>query len=249
MGNASPARGIWCLLGESATAARYAVAGFDWVLLDMQHGAYDRSRVVDTLRLRTEAWPRTLVRVPGLDAAAIGSALDAGARGVVVPLVDGAADARAAVDAALYPPLGRRSWGPLEPLWGRDAPTRDEANNRTEVWLMIETRGGLDELEEIVAVPGVTSIFVGPYDLSLALGITLEELLAAPDEDAPLRRILAACRAAGIRCGAFGGEPGKAARLLELGFDDVSVATDAGAIDAGAASVLGAAPAQGAGGY
>ena len=245
----SPARGIWFMLGESATAARLAGAGFDWAVLDMQHGTYDRTGVLESLRLQSHALPRTLVRVPSLDAAAIGSALDAGSSGVIVPLIDSAEDARTAVATALYPPLGRRSWGPIAPLWGRSAPTAEEANARTEVWVMVETRAALDQVEQIAAVPGVTSIFVGPFDLSLALGTTVDELLTAEDDYAPLRRILAASGAAGIRCGAFGGEPGKAARLLELGFDDVAVATDAVAIDAGAASVLGDAPAARAGGY
>ena len=97
------------MLGESGTAGRLAIAGFDWMLLDMQHGVYDRSRVIETLRLRTDAWARPLVRVPSLDAAAVGAALDAGAHGVIVPLVDSAADAQRAVESALYPPLGRRS--------------------------------------------------------------------------------------------------------------------------------------------
>src|SRR3954469_17119291 len=138
----TPGRGIWCLLGECGTATRLAMAGFDWLLLDMQHGAYDRARGVDTLRLSTAAWARPLVRVPALDPAAIGAVLDAGAHGVIVPLFDSAADAQRAVEVALYPPLGGRSWGPLEPLWRRQAPTADEANARTEVWVMVETRGG-----------------------------------------------------------------------------------------------------------
>ncbi len=230
---------MWCLLGESGTTARVAQAGYDWVLLDGQHGAFDRSRVTDVLRHRTDAWSRVLVRPPGLDTASIGAALDAGADGVVVPLIDSAADARAAADAALYPPAGRRSWGPLTPMWGRDAPPPDAANRRIELWVMIETRGALDELDAIVATPGVTAVFVGPNDLSLALGITMDELLADSRANAPLTRIVAACRGAGIRCGAYAAEPAMAARFAELGFDDLAVATDVAALDAGAALLKG----------
>lgn len=237
--------GMWCVLGEIATTARLATAGYDWLLLDAQHGAFDRSRVIESLRLRSEDWAPVLVRVPALDFAAIGAALDAGAQGVMVPMVDSAAEARAAAEAALYPPLGRRSWGPIMPLWGRPAPTSSEANERVEVWVMVETRRALDEVEQIAAVPGVTALFVGPNDLALALGTSREELLADTGDDAPLRRVVEACRRAGVRSGAFGGDPATAARLVAIGFNDVAVTTDAGALDAGAAAMLGAeAPAR-----
>lgn len=226
------------MLGESATTARLAGAGYDWLLLDGQHGVFDRSRVIEVLRHRRESWSRVLVRVPRLDAADIGAALDADADGIVVPLVDSASDARAAVHAALYPPAGGRSWGPIAPFWGRDAPEPAVANQRIEVWVMIETSGALDELEEILAVPGVTSAFVGPNDLALALGMTVDELLADSRDDSPLARIRAVSRAAGIRCGAYAAAPAMAARFAELGYDDLAVATDVDALDAGAAVLL-----------
>jgi 4-hydroxy-2-oxoheptanedioate aldolase len=237
--SSTPVRsGAWCLLGEPLTSARVAALGFDWVCLDAQHGAFGDASLLETLRT-LPAGTASVVRVASLDAAAIGRALDAGAGTVIVPLIDTAAQAAAAVDAAFYPPRGRRSWGPITPLWNVAAPGAADAE--TGLWIMVESRQALDELDAILAVPGITGVFVGPYDLALTLGITLDELLAAPDEAAPLRRIVAACAAAGIAAGAFAGEPVKAARLAELGFADVVVATDAGLLEAGARAVLGAA--------
>jgi 4-hydroxy-2-oxoheptanedioate aldolase len=167
-------------------------------------------------------------------AAAIGRATDVGAQIVIVPLVDDADAARRAVSAVAYPPLGERSWGPLTPLWGVEAPQARQTAQTAQLWAMIETYGAMEHLDEILAVDGISAAFVGPYDLSLALGMDFEDLIAAPDETAPLRRIVAACKRAGISAGAFAGNPALAERLEELGFDQLAVTTDVGIIDAGA---------------
>jgi 4-hydroxy-2-oxoheptanedioate aldolase len=103
---------------------------------------------------------------------------------------------------------------------------------------MIETAEALADLDAILAVDGIDGVFVGPYDLSIALGVTLEELLAASAPDAPLRRIAAACAAAGVRAGAFAGTPARGAQLAALGFTNLAIATDTGILDVGAASML-----------
>jgi 4-hydroxy-2-oxoheptanedioate aldolase len=239
MDSSSVQPGAWCVLGETGVASALATAGFDWVCLDAQHGLFDRAAVAATLARRTDAWCRVLVRAPANDAAFIGAALDCGATGVIVPLIESVEAARSAVAAALYPPLGRRSWGPLAPLWQATAPGPDAANAAAEVWVMIETAAGLAAVDEILATPGLTGVLVGPYDLSLGLGLTREAMLDARGDTDPLPSITRAARSAGIRTAAFGGGAELTALLDPFDFDAIAVTTDAAALAAGAAMALG----------
>ena len=239
------ADGVWCRLGEPRTTVRIASSGVDWLCLDAQHGAFDDAAVVATMQalavLRER--PPIAVRVAEVSDTLIGRALDAGADVVIVPMVETADDARTAAAAAHYPPAGRRSWGPMADLWGGEVPSTAEA--RPELWVMIETRAGLEEVERILAVPGVAGVFVGPFDLAIGLGVELADLLAADAPGDPLPAIVAAARRAGRSAGAFAGDPVRAERLRSLGFDRVAVATDLSLIAAGAAAVLGSgAPAR-----
>jgi len=225
-------------MGDVGTTRRIAAAGFDWLCLDQQHGLLDRARLAEIVRGLGDGGTEIAVRVAALNAAEIGFALDIGATIVIIPMIEHADDARAAVNAALYPPRGRRSWGPISPLWMRDAPPAAEAHRRTRVWAMIETRGALDQLDGIIQVDGLDGVFLGPNDLSLALGTTLDALLADSRSDAPLPRIVAACRRAGLALGAYGADAGRTARLAELGFEFIAVTTDVAIVDAGAALAL-----------
>jgi len=113
------------------------------------------------------------------------------------------------------------------------------ANAGVFLAVMVETASALADVEAIAATPGVDAVFVGPFDLSLALGTDVTALLADGEPSAPLPRVVAACRAAGVRAGAYAGEPDRAARLLELGFDWVAVTTDHAAVAAGAQAAMG----------
>jgi 4-hydroxy-2-oxoheptanedioate aldolase len=233
-----PLLGVWATLGEPRFTRELATAGAGWVGLDAQHGHFDDRALRETLRQRDAGSAPMLVRVASREAALIGRALDAGADGVVVPLVDSVADAQAAVAASHYPPLGARSWGPLHgslPAYGPGSDTGKHAVPLCAV--MIETAAGLDAVELIAAVPGVDMIFVGPFDLSLALGLTVDELLAARSVDAPLPRITRACAAAGILAGAYAGTPERAALLAAAGFGWIAATTDAGLLALGAESL------------
>lgn len=233
------ANGVWCMLGEPLTVAQIAQSGFDWICLDAQHGAFDDAAVVATMQTLAvlPERPVVAVRVSELSAAAIGRSLDAGADIVIVPMIESVEQAEAAVKAAHYPPLGQRSWGPLGGLWGAQTP--DASSASTEVWVMLETRAGVAAAEDILAVDGVAGVFVGPFDLSLALDTQLPTLLAGADPRDPLPEIVRAARHADVRVGAFAGETGRAQRLRELGFEAIAVATDATLLAHGAAVVLG----------
>jgi 4-hydroxy-2-oxoheptanedioate aldolase len=243
-----PSSGVWAQIDSPAVVAALASVGFDWVCLDAQHGLFDRAAVAAALRSGVAATP-IVVRVSSNSAAEIGAVLDAGASGVIVPLVDTVHDARLAVASSFYPPLGSRSWGPLAGLWNAPVPTAPEANSRVACAVMIETAAALAEATSIASVPGVAMLFVGPFDLALALGLTLDELLADETEASPLTRVVAAARTAGISTGAFAGTPERGALLRRRGFDHVVVATDSGLLAAGAAAALGTPPAPGHGSY
>lgn len=225
--------GVWSLLGEPRTAAALEHAGFDWVLLDQQHGHFDDAAVRATLALRREHRVPILVRPRANDAGLIGRALDAGADGVLVPLVESAAEAAAAVAAAHHPPRGIRSWGPLPGLERTDGV--DGRPPAPFVGVMVETAAGLADVAAIAATPGVDLVFVGPFDLSLSLGTTVDELLADEREEAPLPRILAACAAAGVASGAFGAVVPRARTFVRLGFTWVVAVLDTGVLAAGGA--------------
>lgn len=167
--------GLWCTFDDPKITRLAAEAGFDYLTVDLQHGFNTWANLNETLRALRDVDPSVLVRVPANREEFITRALDAGADGVVVPMVETAADAELAVDSALYPSLnqnqigGRRSFGPLWADYDGSGNT-DEVNARTVVAVQIETAKGLENVREIAAVPGISALYVGPYDLALSLG-------------------------------------------------------------------------------
>lgn len=222
-----PLLGTWATLGEPRLTHELSRAGLGWVGLDAQHGHFDDRSIRDALGGRTADGAPMLVRVAANDAALIGRALDAGADGVIVPLVSSVADAEAAVAASHYPPYGARSWGPLHGSRPAYSPGSDGGKHAVPLCsVMIETADALDAVEDIAAAPGVDMIFVGPFDLSLALDLDVDDLLSSRDEGAPLPRIVRACSAAGIKAGAYAGSPERAVLLAEAGFHWIASTTD-----------------------
>lgn len=230
--------GVWCTDASPGAIHRLSQMQFDWVALDMQHGRYDRRDLIEAAR----GWDTTaallVVRVPSSEFTGIGLALDVGADVVIVPQVDTPADAQASVDAARYPPAGRRSFGQLQPIWGAAARDPADANTDTCCAVMIESATALDNVEGIAAVPGVGMLFVGPNDLSLSLGTTISHLLDDQSKTSALQRIVDAARANNIPAGAFGGDPGTARRFSDRGFTFVACATDGWLLHQGAQSAF-----------
>ena len=226
MGFGGPSNGVWCDDASPGMVARLAGLGFDWVCLDAQHGGYSRSEIIDVARSFPAGPAELVVRVPSCDFAAIGAALDAGAGAVIIPQIESAAEARLAVAATFYPPVGERSWGQLGRIWGAATLTADEANSSTTCAVMIESAAALESVDEIAAVDGVDQLFVGPYDLSLTLGTTVPALLDDDSEASPLSRIMQAAAAHGRTVGGFAGTPELAERFRERGISCVAVASD-----------------------
>ena len=242
--------GAWLTLTEPRAGYLLAGAGFDWLCVDEQHGGAGPADTVALIGAAAAAAgaagvgaasgaasgadpgaipaaPEVLVRVPWNRPEHIGRALDSGARGVIVPMVESAGEAADAAAACRYPPRGRRSWGPSRTGYAVPAAGAvTESNDRVLCLVMVETPAALDRVEEIAAMPGVDGIFVGPFDLSIALGRPVDEVLADGGPDAPLPRIAAACRAAGVLAGAYAGSVKRAAALRERGFDLLAVASD-----------------------
>ncbi|XVX20606.1 HpcH/HpaI aldolase family protein [Actinomycetota bacterium] len=225
----TPRLGVWSSLGEPRVAVELGRTGFDWVCLDAQHGIHDDRTVRETIERRRDGDAPIVVRVLDNSPAHIGRALDAGADGVIVPMVQDGEQARAAVAATHHPPLGTRSFGPTGGIRYPDRPF---------CAVMIETAEALERVDEIASTPELDMIFLGPFDLSLALGRNVDELVADHGESAPLPTVLRACRRAGILSGTYAGNPNRGRVLREHGFDWMAITSDVDLLHAGAASAL-----------
>ncbi len=185
------ALGAWLSVPSSIAAETVAVTGFDYVCVDMQHGLVDYSDSVLMLQAITTGSSTPLVRVPENQSGHIGKALDAGAMGVIVPMVNSVEECEAAVRAARYAPEGSRSYGPTRVRSVEGADYYEHANRTVAVIPMIETVAAVEAIEGILAVEGVDAIYVGPGDLSISLG--LPPANEEPEFHAALDTIVAAC--------------------------------------------------------
>src|ERR1700730_1136475 len=154
----------------SFTAEVMAHAGFDWMCIDLQHGLIGYQEMLAMLQAVAVANVPALVRVPWNDPAWIMKALDAGAAGVIVPLVNSADEAAAAGGACRYPPDGYRSWGPTRAALGSPNFSPELANSSVVCAVMVESVPALERLDEIVSVPGVDAVFIGPRASAISLG-------------------------------------------------------------------------------
>lgn len=222
-----PVVGYWVVLDAPAATERLAGAGYDYLVLDGQHGLIGSSGLLTGLiAVDAAAQAVGLVRVEANLPTPIGRALDAGAAGVIVPLIDTAEEAAAAVAAARYPPAGFRSYGPMRSSL-RIGPAPAVANASTVVLAMVETPLGLANVEAIAATPGLDGIYIGPSDLTLAVGgESPSDPAVAPQFDEALVRIREACEANGIAAGIHTDSGQIAASRLAAGFTFVTVSCD-----------------------
>jgi len=220
--------GFWLSLGSPTIAECAARAGLGTVVFDCQHGLWTRDGLHAAIGL-VSGKSVPVVRVSQNSQSAIGYALDAGAEGVFVPLVETADEAAAAVKWTQYPPHGKRSGGGVRPLWefGRYL---DWSRKGLFVGLMIETRQGVERLEEILDVPGIDMILIGSGDLALSyLGSSEESYSAVYDT---IHAILRTCNAAGVPCGCFTNRQEDREDFLRAGGsfvvvgDDISIVYD-----------------------
>jgi 4-hydroxy-2-oxoheptanedioate aldolase len=219
----------WCSIGNAFTAEIMAAQGYDSITVDLQHGALDYSSLLPMLQAMRASGVTPMARVPWLEPGIIMKALDAGAYGIVCPMISGAAEAAEFVSYMRYPPLGQRSFGPTRATFAAGADYGARANDEMLAFAMIETRQGMENLDEIAATPGLDGLYVGPADLTLGLapgrlapGFDREE----PEMVSALKQIVAACKANGIRAAVHCGTPEYAARAIGWGFDMTTVSGD-----------------------
>lgn len=233
-----PVVGYWVVLDSPVSTERVARLGYDYVALDAQHGLMGYTGWLHGLMAIDAAGAAGIVRVPANNAAFIGQALDAGAAGVIVPLVNNAEEAAAAVQAVRYPPHGMRSYGPMRSAL-RIGPKPAEADATVLCLAMIETPEGLANVKEICAVPGIDGVYVGPSDLCLAVG---GKFPADPDVDEEFNAALVTIREAAQDAGVIAAihtASGEIARQrISEGFTLVTVASDLTHLEAAAADHL-----------
>ncbi|WP_290056470.1 HpcH/HpaI aldolase family protein [Amycolatopsis solani] len=219
--------GYWVVLASPVSTERLARLGWDYVCLDGQHGLLGYSDLLQNLMAVDAGGSAGMGRGAANDPTPIGRALDAGARGIIVPLVDSAEQAASAVRAARYPTSGGvRSYGPMRSAL-RIGPRPAEADAGTVVLAMIETPEGLRNVEEICATPGLDGVYVGPSDLCLAVGGAYPGDPAVADEfAAALARGARAAADAGVAAGIHTRDGAPAARRLGEGYTLATVASD-----------------------
>lgn len=210
--------GGWATLDGTASAELLAASGLDWVLVDLQHGVLNVDRLPDVIRAVEVGGAQPVVRVPSRDAATIMRALDFGAVGVVVPLVNTAEDAAAAVSATRYPPFGTRSFGPARPV-GHDSRT----DSPPLCLPMIETAAGLAAVDEIAATDGVDGLLVGAVDLGLSLGLGHA---GGAELDAAVDRVIEACMRHDITAVAVAADEPHARALVARGVRMLTLVAD-----------------------
>ncbi len=228
--------GVWLMSPSVVTAEAAARSGFDFVCADLQHGVLDDMSLVGVVQAALLGGTRIVSRVAWNDPVHIGKALDAGCEGVIVPMVNSAEEAAAAVRSSRYAPVGWRSFGPLMAGMRRDG-YATAANDTIAVIPMIETAAALRNLDEILAVPGIDAVYVGPDDLGLSLGLPVGTRDEHPVFAEAMQTVLDGCRRHGVVPGTHA-TGGWASRRVEQGFQLLAAISDVGAMEAGLADAL-----------
>lgn len=231
----------WCGIPHPMVAGMLArEPGFGSVVLDMQHNPMDFTTALQGIPLVAAAGKPCVVRIPVGEFQTASRLLDAGASGIIAPMINSVEDARRFVEFTKFPPLGGRSWGPVGAmmLTGLSAPDYFRTANEFCLTLaMIETREALDIVDDILAVEGIDGIFIGPSDLSIGLsaGKVLDPLSA--EVNAALDHAAARARAAGKFAGSFTATGERAADNAKRGYQFVSIGSDTIFLKAGAAAL------------
>ena len=228
----------WLSVANGFTAELMARQGFDALCVDLQHGLSEMSDVAPMLQAISQTETVPVVRVAWNEPAAIMKALDLGAYAIIVPLVNTAEEAAMAVSACRYPPVGMRSSGPVRAAHYGGTDYMKHANDEIVVMAMIETKEGLANLDAICATPGLDAVYIGPSDLSFALGLPPRGDNPDPLHIATCDKILAAAHKHGIKCVMHCAGAAFAAGAVKRGFDMVMLTSDMSCMIAGARAEL-----------
>ena len=218
----------WLAIPSGFTAEVMAQAGWDSLTVDIQHGVQDYQSMVACFQGMQPHGVTPMVRVPWNEPGIIGKVLDGGAKGVICPMVNTEAEARALVSACRYPPKGTRSFGPIRSgIYGAAADT-NAANDDVLVIPMIETKTALENLEAIVRVPGVDGIYIGPSDLSLSLGMEPKQDREEPEFLEIIDRIRNTAQKAGVKVGIHTMTGAYSKKMFARGFNLATIMNDSG---------------------
>ncbi len=230
----------WLAIPASFSAEVMAHQGFDSLTVDMQHGVIDYQTAVTMLQAISTTPVMPLARVPWNDPGRLMKILDAGVYGVICPMINTRAQAEALVGACKYPPRGFRSWGPVRASIYAGADYGDRANDDVIVMPMIETAEAVQNLDEILSVPGVDAIYVGPSDLSLALGCKPRLDQTDPPVVEAQQKIAEACKRHGVVAGIHNSTAAYALKMIAAGYQFVTLASDSRFLAAKAAEEVAA---------
>lgn len=229
--------GAWISLRDPLIAETAASLGFDYVCIDLQHGLNDYDGVVNALAAMAGTAPTPLVRVPWNEPGIIGRVLDAGAAGVIIPMVNSVEEAHRAASACHYWPSGTRSFGPIG-LGARGGFKGTEAANENVICIpMIETREAVDSIDAILDVPGIDAVYVGPADLSITYGLRPGMDQTDEEWNAAIGSIVASCAAHEVIAGVHSAAS-LAGKRAGQGFRMITVGSDLGSIAAGLSADL-----------
>ena len=229
----------WLSIPNSFSAETMAHQGWDTLTIDMQHGMIDYAAMVPMLQAISTTATVPVVRVPWLEPGILMKTLDAGAYGVICPMVNTREDAQKLVAYTHYAPRGTRSFGPVRATLYAGADYAQHANDTIVTFAMIETAQALDNLDDILSVEGLDAIYIGPSDLSLALGCTPTFDDLDPKAAEAVEHILARAKAHGVVAGIHNGTPESALKRIAKGFQFVTVSSDARLMAAGAQQIIG----------
>ena len=225
--------GALCMAASTDNAEVMARAGFDWLLLDLQHGLMDRETLVNMLRALDITRTPSIVRVPWNRPELVGWVLDVGAPGVLAPMINNAADARALVDACRYAPTGCRSWGPVRTSLTQPG-FAPQTGNQVMACALIETEEAIRNLDEILDVEGIDLALIGQSDLAIAHGLHPATGRLDPSHTSRLRRVIDACGKRGIPLAANCNGIADAGPLHALGIRHLVVNSDMGLLKSAA---------------
>ena len=193
-----PALGGWLSIANTFSAEVMAAQNLDWLCLDMQHGVIGYDTAVPMLQTISATGVTPIVRVPWCDPAMIMKMLDAGAYGIIVPLVNDRAQAEAAAAACRYPPRGIRSHGPTRAAYYAGFDYLAHANEEVLCIPQIETVEAMENLDDILSVPGIDAAYIGPMDLTISMGITPEQDGEAQEYVQARKRVVENCHKHGV---------------------------------------------------
>lgn len=218
--------GAWCAIPSGAVAEQLALTDLDYVCIDCQHGLIDYADMLGMLQAMARIDVTSVVRVVSHDQAAIGKALDAGADGVVVPMVNDRAQAERVAAACRYAPTGIRSYGPARAVTTIGSTDPEVLGAHVLCLVMIETEQGVANADEICSTPGIDGVYIGPADLAVSLGERPPDRLIAGRHTEAVEHVLDRCNAHGIIPAIHSYDGATANELAAMGFRMVTVGVD-----------------------